>query len=568
MDLKKTFLKFIVFFSYLNLLIIFDGNISLRYLYDDISRLIILGQDFFITPLYIVLLIAIIGSLIDYYLSSKITFEKKIIVSYAYNFTIFSFSTLLILYFLRIYDISRFLLILFLITCPMVFIIVNYIKLEKIKLVFILPVIIFGVIFNFFINSNSSVNKALKVDSNIVENIIEEDEEITVDPITRYLDFVPSSDINEGIAKEVTLSTNYKLTKHQICCFEYSFYENGGKSIGYLEVYENKLIYTTGSGILLYADKSAIHNDKQIKFKEIKSNINEIISNSLIFDPLGWESLKDVLIFNDEIYISYIEEVSNDCVNNAIIKAPFNFDYLEFEFLFKHDECVLRSVSPFNAHQSGGKLIVFSDEDILLTTGDFRAYNKPQDVNSKMGKILKINLNTKTSEIVSLGHRNPQGIAISEDSKFALISEHGPKGGDEINIIDLNNIKNFGWPISSYGTHYDGGFNPEAPLHKSHSEYGFEEPIWYWDYEQSNIHGVSDVEKNYFVGDNNFFIGTLKGNSIYEVEIDFTNLKLNSISSIKIGERIREIEYDKELNLYYLILENSPSIGVLALNNN
>ena len=74
MDLKKTFLKFIVFFSYLNLLIIFDGNISLRYLYDDISRLIILGQDFFITPLYIVLLIAIIGSLIDYYLSSKITF--------------------------------------------------------------------------------------------------------------------------------------------------------------------------------------------------------------------------------------------------------------------------------------------------------------------------------------------------------------------------------------------------------------------------------------------------------------------------------------------------------------
>ena len=77
MDLKKTFLKFIVFFSYLNLLIIFDGIISLRYLYDDISRLIILGQDFFITPLYIVLLIAIIGSLIDYYLSSKITFEKK-----------------------------------------------------------------------------------------------------------------------------------------------------------------------------------------------------------------------------------------------------------------------------------------------------------------------------------------------------------------------------------------------------------------------------------------------------------------------------------------------------------
>tara|TARA_B100000902_G_scaffold395356_1_gene453755 strand:- start:163 stop:1866 length:1704 start_codon:yes stop_codon:yes gene_type:complete len=565
-DLKKTFLKFIVFFSYLNLLIIFDGNISLRYLYDDISRLIILGQDFFITPLYIVLLIAIIGSLIDYYLSSKITFEKRIIVSYAYNFTIFSFSTLLILYFLRIYDISRFLLILFLITCPIIFIIVNYIKLEKIKLVFVLPLIIFGVIFNFFINSNSSVNKALKIDSNIVENIIEEEGEKTVNPITRYLDFVPSNDINEGIAKEVTLSTNYKLTKHQICCFEYSFYENGGKSVGYIELYKDKLLYATGSAILLYTEKPTNSTD-QIKFNEIKNNLNEVILNSYVFDPVGWESLKDMLIIDEQIYISYIEEVGNDCVSNAIVRADLNFEYLNFEKFYTIEECVIRSVSPFNAHQSGGKLAKLPGDELILTTGDFRAYEKPQDMNSKFGKILKINLNTGSDEIISIGHRNPQGLFLSDDMEYLLISEHGPKGGDEINIINLKKVQNYGWPMSSYGTHYDGGTRTEAPLYKSHESYGFVEPAWYFEYEQNDLHGISAIEKDYSLGGNNYLIATLKGNIIYEVEINFNNSEVTNISPMKVGARVRDIEYDIYNDFYYLIMENTPSIGILTKNN-
>ncbi len=568
MILKKSLSKFLILFSYLNLLIIFDGNISLRYLYDDIARLIVLGQDFFITPLLIVLLVSFISSSADFYLLSRISFDNKLLISYAYNLTVTAFSTLFIFYFLRIYDVSRFLLLIFLITCPVLLVSTKYINFENIKYSYIIPVLLVGIISNFYINSNSSINKALKVDTNIVENIIDEDiEDVEVNILQKYLDFEPTPDINEGVVKKINLSPIYSLKKFQICCFEYSFYENGGKSVGYLEVVENKLIYITGSGILLSTDTKNILDSTNIKFQHIKNNLKEKIKNSYVFDPNGWESIKDLLIHDNEIYVSYVEEVSNDCVNIAILRSPLNFEELEFETFYQIDECVIRSVSPFNAHQSGGKLAVFSKNEILLTTGDFRAYDKAQDLNSNFGKILKINTNSGDYEIVSLGHRNPQGIVVLTNQNFALASDHGPKGGDEINLIDLNNLKNYGWPIASYGTHYDGGYREEAPLHKSHQDRGFEEPIWYFDYEQSNLHGISDVANNFFFEGDNFFVATLKGNSVYQVNVDINNKKVNSIDAMKIGERIREIEYDPFLNVYYFILEESPSIGILELNN-
>ena len=76
-----------------------------------------------------------------------------------------------------------------------------------------------------------------------------------------------------------------------------------------------------------------------------------------------------------------------------------------------------------------------------------------------------------------MGHRNPQSLDYikNENNNFIISTEHGPDGGDEININNLSineNIKNFGWPISSYGYHYDKKDRENAPLYKSHSEYG------------------------------------------------------------------------------------------------
>ena len=76
-----------------------------------------------------------------------------------------------------------------------------------------------------------------------------------------------------------------------------------------------------------------------------------------------------------------------------------------------------------------------------------------------------------------MGHRNAQGLFYFKDeqNEYIINSEHGPKGGDEVNIssLNINRIHNFGWPISSYGVNYDGT-NPYKPSHK---DYGYDEPF-------------------------------------------------------------------------------------------
>ena len=99
------------------------------------------------------------------------------------------------------------------------------------------------------------------------------------------------------------------------------------------------------------------------------------------------------------------------------------------------------------------------NNSILLTTGEFRNRPLAQNQKSFYGKILEIELDSKKAKVVSSGHRNAQGIYYSRKYDFIISTEHGPKGGDEINLIPLDQVKsgkilNYGWAISSAGEHY------------------------------------------------------------------------------------------------------------------
>ena len=76
-----------------------------------------------------------------------------------------------------------------------------------------------------------------------------------------------------------------------------------------------------------------------------------------------------------------------------------------------------------------------------------------QDMDLTIGKVISINYQDGKKEILSKGHRNPQGITVTSSGKI-LQAEHGPNGGDEINFIDHNALKNFGWPYQSLGINY------------------------------------------------------------------------------------------------------------------
>ena len=375
-------------------------------------------------------------------------------------------------------------------------------------------------------------------------------------------------------------NSNLNIDKFAICCKSFSYDINGLKSVGYLDIHKNNLIYVSGNGVINFVDLKNFLKKENFLFEVINSNIFKKIKNIQIFDSKlesgydndsknYWESIKDVVVNDEEIFISYIEEIQDNCVGINILTAKLNYDFLEFEQFFSTDECIDRSMETYNALQSGGKML-FVDKNIILSIGDFRDYTKAQDNDSLFGKIIQIDIETRNSSILSKGHRNPQGLELSFDKAFIISTEHGPKGGDEINIISLNNKnQNFGWPIASYGDHYKESYNIEfndiAPLNKSHKDFGFKEPIIYFPSASVGSHGISDVVVDYFEsndGQNSFFVSTQKGKVLYKLTIK--DNEIIAFNTFKNSERVRDIQYSNQLKGYLFLYEDTPSIGFVS----
>ncbi len=346
---------------------------------------------------------------------------------------------------------------------------------------------------------------------------------------------------------------------------------------GYIDEHKNKLILLSASGILAYSSSPINKLNKDLILKQINTNIHEFINEDQFkksrqhnFDWLegGWYSTKDIQIYEDDIYVSYTREVTSNCWNTSLLEGKMNYNFIKFEILFTSDECVHVDKNidkEFNAHQSGGRITNLNKDTVLLSTGDFRSRHRVQNKKSIFGKIIKISKNNKDYSIISMGHRNPQGLFYDKANNFLLEAEHGPEGGDEINLIQLNEntTPNYGWAISSYGEHY-GGKKAEHnkkkyikyPLYKSHSEYGFIEPIKYFN---PSI-GISQIigldEKNKYV------VASLKDNSIYFFDL-INNNKIDNLERINMGERIRDMI--KIENGLVLFLEDTASLAFVNL---
>ena len=217
----------------------------------------------------------------------------------------------------------------------------------------------------------------------------------------------------------------------------------------------------------------------------------------------------------------------------------------------------------------------FDKDYFLLSIGEFRFRDLAQDDNSVFGKIIKINKNTGEFSIISKGHRNVQGLYFNKDKKIVISTEHGPKGGDEINI-NLNVLKqaNFGWPVSSYGEHYPGMAAEDAyikaPLHKSHSKYGFIEPIKYF-VPSIGITQITEAPNSFgqFNNENYFYasmayVGRENSLSVHQIVFSRDYKKIIYEDKIKLGERIRDILFVKEKKILIAYLEKRGSIILIS----
>ena len=347
----------------------------------------------------------------------------------------------------------------------------------------------------------------------------------------------------------------------------------GSVGNSYLDFFEDYLFMVSADGIISVINKYEFFNSKEIlKANIIESNLRELIKHELFYENSQF-GIKDILINNSKLYITFTNEYEKNCFNTGILSAEINFKKLIFSEFFIPDECIsiINESLEFNAHQSGGRLVNFTNDKFLFSIGEYRDRKRAQDLKTIFGKIVSIDIKTKNYDIISLGHRNVQGLYYDTETNSILSSEHGPKGGDEININLLNEskIKNFGWPISSYGEHYKNNQKTyeKFPLYKSHSDYGFEEPLVYF----SPSIGISQIlilQKKYINSKyRSIIFGSLgKNPEEGDMSLHFANLKENKIINnllFNLNERVRDIIYDNETNTIFLFLESTSSIGIL-----
>ena len=377
--------------------------------------------------------------------------------------------------------------------------------------------------------------------------------------------------------------SNYKFTK-----FQTNFLDNGkagpAKASAYLEEYEDKILLVNADGVFSYFYKRDIESERFDSIT-ISSNIKELVDYEEFYQKSD-DGIKDILIDDKKLFVSFTNQLPNHCYNTSILVADINFEYLKFNKFFVPNECVKNDndYGWFNHHIAGGRMVNFKNNKILFSTGGMAYYELAQNKSSPLGKILSINKDTAKWDIISMGHRNVQGLKYDFKKDLILSTEHGPTGGDEFNINfspSSNDIKNYGWPISSYGEHgsYKDIKDPKklksryakAPLYKSHKKYGFTEPLKYY-VPSIGITEIEKIPKKFNKDfDNDFFIASM-GNKVEEGDMSFHHIKLDKEYKkiikediIVIGERIRDFKYINSLNKIILFIENSPGIGILSL---
>ncbi|MBO0360127.1 PQQ-dependent sugar dehydrogenase [Hymenobacter sp. BT186] len=208
----------------------------------------------------------------------------------------------------------------------------------------------------------------------------------------------------------------------------------------------------------------------------------------------------------------------------------------------------------------GGRVVFDRTGNLVVSTGersDLQTRPQAQVASSALGKVIRITKDGQPApgnptfaqagarpELYSIGHRNPQGLAIHPTTGDVWQGEHGPKGGDEINRLQAG--ANYGWPTITYGVEYTG---PAIGAGIQQQE-GLEQPVYYWD------PVVSPSGMTFYTSDrisgwrNNLFIGALSGQHIVRLVIDNNKVVGEERLLASEGQRFRDITQGSDGALY------------------
>jgi len=339
-----------------------------------------------------------------------------------------------------------------------------------------------------------------------------------------------------------------------------------------LEAYNVKLFsegYIIPWGMAFLPDGSLLVNDISGKMYKVSQNGETKIEIQGLPEVYyrGQGGLLDIephpnFQKNKIVYISYSDIIDKPFKNisfTAVAKAELIKNKLKNLRTIYRTNDVHYTSSPYHF----GSRIAIDEKHIYFSIGDRGRQNDAQDKLLPSGKIHRLFLdgsipsdnpfrdkNGNPSSIFCYGNRNPQGLAFDSSGKLWEL-EHGPKGGDELNIIEKG--KNYGWPVITYGVNYNGTKITDI-THKK----GMEQPIWHWT-PSIAVCGMKIYKGKEFPSwSGNILVTSLKFEYLERVVVD--NRKMIKREIIyEPGSRVRDVEIDISGNIY-VALENPGRI--------
>ncbi len=263
---------------------------------------------------------------------------------------------------------------------------------------------------------------------------------------------------------------------------------------------------------------------------------------------------------NRLVYLTYAEKGEGGTNGTAVARGHLTESMSP---QLRDVEVIFRQTPKKDSTLHFGSRLVFDNEGHLFVALGERSRvgmrEESQDLDSHLGKVVRIwpdgtvpednpfvGEKGALPEIWSYGHRNQQGAALHPETGRLWTNEHGPRGGDEINIPQAG--KNYGWPIVSYGTEYSG-----APVGDGESAApGMESPIYHW----TPSIGVSGMA--FYTGDaipewqGSLFVGGLARPSLRRLTLDGEKVAGEETLLEDLGARIRDVRQGPDGALYLL----------------
>lgn len=295
-----------------------------------------------------------------------------------------------------------------------------------------------------------------------------------------------------------------------------------------------------------------------IKRLEISSGRITTVKNPPTVYADGQAGMLDVAISPNYkktgwIYFTYVKNINGDGAT-TLSRAKLKLDRL----IEWQDLLITKSTTDTTRHF--GSRITFDDKGhVFFGVGDRGIRDNSQNLMNHAGTIIRLNLdgsvpidnpfikNTKAlPEIWSYGHRNPQGLSYDHNTNKLWSIEHGPRGGDEINLI--KKAANYGWPVISYGKEYWGPVSVGEGTHKA----GMEQPV------KTYIPSIAPGSLIVYSGaafphwQGNLFSGALKLQHINRVAVNDQDTAIQEERLVDdLNERIRSLAQSPEGWLYF-----------------